>query len=403
MIIIRFLLITSLLLNIEKFLLIWAMPILLGSLIYYFWRELSTRHCMGIINIDYFSWLLILILIWVYIYCMFNTQNSYSNIYLWFIFSLLVSSFLVDNFILFYILFELVFLFIFMYLLIWGKTIERIQASFYIFFFTLIFSLPLLIFLLKLCTQIESSYFSRVSRFYFTNNQPIDWLVYFLILVFIVKLPVYGFHIWLPKAHVEAPILGSMLLAGVLLKLGGYGIFRFMLTINLRFKSKTWGYLFYLCLIGAIIIILFCMRQRDIKIIIAYSSIVHISFILIGLISQSIVGIYGCLLILISHGFISPFLFYRFNYIYETLHSRRIFILKGALLLIPAFCLFWFLGLALNIGLPPFISFFSEVSIAGSISFTKLLDWSLILLFFFFCGAYNIYLYVITVICDACK
>ena len=216
-----------------------------------------------------------------------------------------------------------------------------------------------------------------------------------MFLVFIVKLPLFGFHLWLPKAHVEAPVSGSILLAGVFLKLGGYGIIRFSLMPGLfSFSFSLFvNFLFYLSLYGSFFVSIICVRLIDLKIIIAYSSVVHISVIALGIFSFSFRGVWGAAVFMVSHGFVSPLLFFLITEAYRMKHSRSLMLLKGFLVLSPVFCLFWFLGCSLNIRLPPFMSFFSEVVIIGSMGFLGLLEWVFLTLGWFFVGVYCIFMY----------
>jgi len=155
--------------------------------------------------------------------------------------------------------------------------------------------------------------------------------------VFIVKLPIYIVHLWLPKAHVEAPVVGSMILAGVLLRLGGYGVYKGVSIIF--FESLRLAFLVGVSIIGAFLVGFYCLRQVDIKILVAYSSIVHIGpvmgcFLLIRR-SSFISGV----LIMLSHGICSSGLFYILNVIYDRLGRRRLILLRGGLSLSPVFCI----------------------------------------------------------------
>lgn len=392
MIIFFFLFCFSFLFFVEKLFFVWVIPIFLICICYFFLSDISSLMTrIGILGLDYFRCFIVFITLWVFYYCVLCFEDFKSFFYMWLIFLFLILCFCIDNYLLFYVFFEFVFLLIFVFLLRWGKTIERTQASFYIFFYTLIFSLPFFLFLI-FCINISS----RVVFFSFIfYKEKFEWLVLFVIMVFIVKLPLYGVHLWLPKAHVEAPVTGSILLAGVLLKLGAYGLFRFFPFLS-TFSNIFifWNVFFYVSLLGGVLISLICLHQRDLKIIIAYSSVVHISFIIVGFISFTDIGLFGALLILVAHGFISSFLFLGLNCIYELFHSRRIFVIKGLIVLMPLFCLVWFIGIVLNISFPPFMSFFSEIIIVRGLSFLRGLDWLVLLRFFFLCGVYNIYLYV---------
>jgi len=210
-------------------------------------------------------------------------------------------------------------------ILVWGTTPERLTASSYLLIYTLIFSIPfliLIILIIKKECSLSFGIFKKVLKF--SELESIDWIMWFWILGFLVKVPVYGLHLWLSKAHVEAPVFGSMLLAAVLLKLGLYGLIRSLLFWNFKllFLNKFFiTYLFF----GMIISGLICFRQIDIKSLIAYSSVQHMMLALIGLTSFSYYNAFGILLIAFFHGFASSGLFFAFKLIYSLSNSRKIF------------------------------------------------------------------------------
>jgi len=223
---------------------------------------------------------------------------------------------------------------IFIFLLVWGYSLERVQASFYMVFYTIVVSFPFLIFVIFIETGFKSMKFVLLCQY--TSY----WWT-FIFFVFLVKLPVYTVHLWLPKAHVEAPVAGSMLLAGVLLKLGGYGLIR-LANVSLFNLSCNYGYLISVGTVGRLIRCFLCLKQRDLKAYVAYRSVCHIGLALAGIFRLSRFGLVGGVSILIAHGFCSSCLFYMLYVVYERFHSRRILLIKGALFLFPLFSLFWF-------------------------------------------------------------
>ena len=350
-------------------------------------------------GIDYIRYILILLSQWIICLTILSSQKiKFKNIhrkeFTLITLLLLISLYLTFSsldYILFYIRFERSLIPTFILILGWGYQPERLQAGIYILFYTTIFSLPLLIILL-LISRSEQRSIIYILNFFNCENEFKVYYYLALTMAFIVKLPIYIFHLWLPKAHVEAPLAGSIVLAGILLKLGGYGLIRVLVLVESSCKEIIWFWI-RVRLIGGIYVRLLCLRQLDIKSLIAYSSVVHIGLVLCGILTLSWWGYVGALIIILGHGLCSSGIFCLANIVYERVLRRRFLINKGWLSLIPRISLWWFLLRIGNIASPPRLNLAGEIILIISlVNWNKLIILILVIVSFFR-GCYSLYLY----------
>nr|QUB07015.1 NADH dehydrogenase subunit 4 [Cassidinae sp. N35] len=350
-------------------------------------------YCLGIDGLSYY---LILLSIWISGLMLMASMklNFDKNFHVLFSFMVLcllfclIMTFSFLNFFLFYVFFEISLIPLILMIIGWGFQPERLMAGIYLMFYTLFFSFPMMLGLFIL--------YNNFCSFMFFEFKPLDSeLLYFLInLVFFVKIPMFFIHLWLPKAHVEAPVAGSMILAGVTLKLGGYGLIRLMKIFYLNLNFNMFFIVF--SLMGGFIISLLCLYQTDVKSLIAYSSISHMSLVISSILTLNYSGFLGSLILMISHGLCSSGLFCMVNLYYERFNTRSIYMLKGLLNIFPSFSLFMFLLSVNNMAAPPSLNLLGELLLMKSmISYNSFL---MILLMFmsFFSAVYSIYLFSFT-------
>nr|WMW23647.1 NADH dehydrogenase subunit 4 [Hiatella sp. J YW-2023] len=253
-------------------------------------------------------------------------------------------------------------------ILFWGAQPERITAVLVMVIYTLLGSIPLFIGILEwwFYSGTDSMVICQLLA---SSDMGGSWGIEAIILgisSFLVKLPMYGVHSWLPKAHVEAPVSGSMILAGIMLKLGGYGLIRFLWCFSIHPNYLT-NFIMVVSVVGGFMASLACLVQSDLKRLIAFSSVSHMSMVLGGVLSMSEVGMKGGVLMMFSHGFSSPCLFYLMNEVSINRKSRSLVVCKGFMVVDPSISLVWFLMSSLNLGCPPSMSYFSEIFIIGSV------------------------------------
>lgn len=363
----------------------------------------------------YFIFLTLLLFLFIFV-----LEQSKSSVVFWFLklslLFVLLYIFVSKSIFLFFVMFEFSFFFIFLIIMLWGSKPERVDALNYFLVYSLVGSLPF-IFYITYCFQVtrfgcttwhlklfyfkflchEGCEFSCYRDFYlsyrFFTQSYITHLAGFLI--FLIKFPVYGLHLWLPKAHVESSVYGSMLLAGILIKLGVFGLFRvFILSMFFKYLDWFYKYLFFYVSFSLVLVNFICRRQFDVKAYVAYSSVVHMSLIIMAIWSKRFICLVGCIYLSFSHGLCSSAMFLNSKVFYTFTGSRNIFLNRGYLFIFPVVSFFWFMFCSLNCSVPLSLNFFSELLLvfSGS-SFNSI---GILFLFFnvFFRGCYSIFLYL---------
>nr|QXN53133.1 NADH dehydrogenase subunit 4 [Chironomus flaviplumus]BCZ16569.1 NADH dehydrogenase subunit 4 [Chironomus yoshimatsui] len=358
--------------------------------------NLSLFNSVMIFGMDVLSFGLILLSFWICALMIMSSSGVYFsklnfNYFLFniiFLLFMLLLTFSCMNLFLFYVFFESSLIPTLFLILGWGYQPERLQAGLYLLFYTLFASLPLLMALFYIMNNFYSLNFLFLKEFNIEN-----FLLYlFLVFAFLVKMPMFLVHLWLPKAHVEAPVSGSMILAGVLLKLGGYGLIRvFSIIINISMKLNIFWIV--LSLVGGFLVSLICLRQIDLKSLVAYSSVAHMSLVIGGLMVLLSWGWGFSYSLMIAHGLCSSGLFYLVNLTYERLGSRSLLINKGMLSFMPSVAMWWFLLCSSNMAAPPSLNLMGEIGLINSVLGWSQISMFLLMLVSFFSAAYTLYLY----------
>nr|APX40741.1 NADH dehydrogenase subunit 4 [Smaragdina reyi] len=379
---------------------LFGLSMFIISLIFMLFLNTSNFFCCisYFMGMDLLSYMLILLSLWICSLMVLASQKLFKqkNFFLLFNFVMLILLFSLyltfssTNMFIFYLFFEVSLIPTLLLIMGWGYQPERLEAGLYLLFYTMIFSLPMMVVIFYI-------YYRKGGLNYLIMSFQFDEILFFFCMnmVFFVKIPMFFIHLWLPKAHVEAPVSGSMILAGVMLKLGGYGLLRFM-KFFLKLSELMNFYVILMSLAGGFIVSLICLRQSDIKSLIAYSSVAHMGLALSGIMTLTYWGFWGALVLMLGHGLCSSGLFCLANISYERTSSRSLYLNKGMINLLPSFSFWWFMLLASNMAAPPSLNLLGEISLmnslisysAGTMLFLSLLS--------FFSAAYSLYLYSYT-------
>nr|UPX88481.1 NADH dehydrogenase subunit 4 [Serica brunnea] len=377
----------------------WLNQFMYFILFFLFSLNLSFNYmCMYVsyyLGCDLLTFVMVFLSIWICSLMILASEGLYNKNYYYNLFTLMVLLLLIFlfmtfsslNLFIFYLFFEMSLIPTLILIVGWGYQPERIQAGIYLLFYTLFASLPMMISIFY--------YYSIYDTllFFFMYNMVDNFMIYMCMnMVFFVKMPMYMVHLWLPKAHVEAPVSGSMILAGIMLKLGGYGLMRVMIMF-IGIGMKINFIFIIISMVGGFIVSMMCLRQSDMKSLIAYSSVAHMGLVLSGIMTLNYWGMCGGLVMMLAHGLCSSGLFCLANISYERIMSRSLYLNKGLINLMPSISFWWFLLSACNMAAPPSFNLLGEVLLINS-----LVGWSWLCMIFmslmsFFSAAYSLYLY----------
>nr|APX39676.1 NADH dehydrogenase subunit 4 [Chaetocnema depressa] len=374
---------------------LWFFFIMMFIFMMNFYSNMLFSEISYFMGCDLLSYSLILLSFWICSLMILssgklNQKMNYSKLFNFIVLMLMISfylTFLSMNLFIFYIFFEISLIPTLILIIGWGYQPERLEAGIYLLFYTMLMSLPMFIMIMYINYNFGSLLF-----FFFNMNFNSLYMYIMMNLVFFVKMPMYMLHLWLPKAHVEAPVSGSMVLAGVMLKLGGYGLLRLMIMFQ-YFLNFINSIIIMISIMGAVFVSLICIQQSDMKSLIAYSSVSHMGMVLAGLMTLNYWGMWGSLSMMLAHGLCSSGLFCLVNLIYERSLSRSVYLNKGLINIFPSLTLWWFLLLSSNMAFPPSMNLFSEIFLINSLVSFSNLNMLFMSLMSFLAGVYSLFIY----------
>ena len=327
-----------------------------------FWiPNLNINFILGVDGISLFFLLLTTLLIPL---CILTSWNVSSNLKEFLIAFLILDFFLIGTFcvldlLLFYIFFESVLIPMYLIVGIWGSRERKILAAYYFFLYTLLGSVIMLLSIFYIYSQVGTTDYETLLTFSFSDlEQKLMWFTFFI--AFASKVPMVPVHLWLPEAHVEAPTAGSVILAGVLLKLGTYGFIRFSLPLFPKASFFFTPLVYTIAAVGIIYTSFTAIRQTDFKRIIAYTSIAHMNLVILGIFSFNNIGIEGAIVQSLSHGFVASALFLIIGVVYERYRTRIVFYYGGLATMMPLYIMIFLFFTMANISFPGTSSFVGE-------------------------------------------
>lgn len=304
---------------------------------------------------------------------------------------MLINMFLVSDLFLFHIWFEAILLPMYFLIGVWGSRQRKTYASFMFFFYTFLGSLFMLYGLLSLYVQLGSLSLINLLNVDLGSKSYAIWLMFMV--AFAVKVPMFPAHIWLPEAHVEAPTVGSVLLAGVLLKLGIFAVIRFLIPI---FPEETQYYaplVSIFAILGILYISLTTMRQTDLKKIIAYASVAHMNYVVLGVFGLNSLSFSGSIFLMIGHGLVSAGLFFLIGFMYDRYKTRNVRYYRGMVSFMPLYTVIFLVFTLANMSFPGTCNFVGEALILFGITQTNILISWLAAIGIVFCAVYSIWLF----------
>nr|AWN56333.1 NADH dehydrogenase subunit 4 [Pheidole flavens] len=360
---------------------------------FYMYKDIKWNMISSFSGCHYYSIWLIMLSLWIFslmMMCLDSFSAMKMGMFL-VLMMMLILFFLSMDLILFYLMFEVSLIPTFFLIIYWGMNPERVGAAYYLLLYMLMISFPLLLYIFKVylySLTLKFSMMMMVMSMYDFNF----WSYMIIYGAFFIKMPMYIVHVWLPKAHVEAPVYGSMILAGVLLKMGSYGLVR-MLEIFVKGSIKYNYLIFSIGVVGSMLVGLVCLVQVDMKSLVAYSSVVHMNLMLCSLMTLFNLGFLSSYIMMISHGLCSSGLFYMVNLYYSRTMSRLLILNKGLISKLSILMLWWFMLCSANFSFPFSVNFISEIlMMMVIINFDKFLMIYMMMICFF-SSAYSLYLF----------